>query len=307
MRFVPRLVRLPLTLDLSTLLIRRFRLLGLMAFALVIAGSTILPVSSNHQRTSTTASSTGDYQIRFVRWTRVTSADAPGFPADVQLNIQRHGHTATLLNDGTVLVTGGENQHGLVSEAELFDPTGNVFRVIGSLKNPRADHTATLLGDRRVLIIGGRGSDGPLNSTEIFDPAGGTFTDGPPLHHERAGQTATTLTDGRILIAGGDAAGSIEIYDSQANSFTLIDTHLHDPRSFHSAASFSLQAGDQRIEKVLVAGGSGPDGIPVKSGEIFDAGSSTFSLVNNELTDEHIRALLRVLPDSKVQIIGGSS
>src|ERR1043165_3704033 len=39
-----------------------------------------------------------------------------------QLNIERRGHTATLLDDGKVLIVGGDNQSGMISQAEIYDP-----------------------------------------------------------------------------------------------------------------------------------------------------------------------------------------
>ncbi|HEX9445613.1 MAG TPA: kelch repeat-containing protein, partial [Candidatus Binatia bacterium] len=38
------------------------------------------------------------------------------------LNVERRGHTATQLKDGKILVAGGENTGGVVSQAEVFDP-----------------------------------------------------------------------------------------------------------------------------------------------------------------------------------------
>src|SRR6476660_3288384 len=39
-----------------------------------------------------------------------------------QLNVERRGHSATLLEDGKVLIVGGENLTGVVSQAEIVDP-----------------------------------------------------------------------------------------------------------------------------------------------------------------------------------------
>jgi hypothetical protein len=39
-----------------------------------------------------------------------------------QLNIERRGHTATLLGDGKVLIIGGDNQNGTIGQSEIFDP-----------------------------------------------------------------------------------------------------------------------------------------------------------------------------------------
>jgi hypothetical protein len=223
-----------------------------------------------------------------------------------ELNKARRSHSATLVSDGKVLIAGGEDEKGFVTEAEIFDPATQTFALSENLNAPRADHTATRLSDGRVLIAGGRNGIGPLSSTEIFDPTTGGFSIGPDLNYARSGQTASQLNDGRIVFVGGDVAGSVEIYDPRTNTLSAIAAHLISARAFHSAAVFSQTVGDQQIEKILIAGGTALDGTPLKSGEVFDVASLSFSPVSNALTDAHTRALLRVLPDGKVQIIGGT-
>ena len=79
------------------------------------------------------------------------------------------GFTATLLNDGRVLVIGGSE-----ASAELYDPSAGKFISAGTMSTPRAGHTATLLADGRILIAGG--SYGREPSAELFDPSTGVFT-----------------------------------------------------------------------------------------------------------------------------------
>ncbi|HYU99692.1 MAG TPA: kelch repeat-containing protein, partial [Pyrinomonadaceae bacterium] len=97
----------------------------------------------------------------------LTAPNAP--PSDIML-VERRGHTATRLSNGSVLIAGGENSSGVLNECEIYDPTSTTFSVTGNLGAARADHSATLLADGRVLIVGGRGAAGALNTTEIFDP-----------------------------------------------------------------------------------------------------------------------------------------
>lgn len=116
--------------------------------------------------------------------------DAPMLPAPWRLG----GHTATLLNDGSVLVTGGapgEFQEA-VAHAFLLPEGGTTFELLpATMSSPRFGHTATLLPDGRVLILGG-GTNGALlqvdqlvSTAEIYDPATQEFTEvtfsGDPL------------------------------------------------------------------------------------------------------------------------------
>lgn len=65
----------------------------------------------------------------------------------------RHGHTATLLSIGEVLVVGGA-QVDSIPTAELFNPTTGIWtRTNGPFFN-RTGHTASLLHDGTVLVVG---------------------------------------------------------------------------------------------------------------------------------------------------------
>lgn len=81
------------------------------------------------------------------------------------------GHTATLLQNGKVLIVGGTgNECTYTSEMELFDPTTETFEYLGANLTDRDNHTATLLPDGRVLITGGSTTSQSLNTSEIYTP-----------------------------------------------------------------------------------------------------------------------------------------
>jgi hypothetical protein len=216
----------------------------------------------------------------------------------VKMNTPRAKHTATELPDGRVLIVGGLNEGGALASAELFNPHAKKFTETGHLAVARYGHTAALLPDGRVLIAGGRNGDSPLDSTEIFDPVTNSFLRGPSLNLARAGHSATRLADGRILIVGGDAEGSAEIFDPTTQSFALVEARLGIPRAFHAAVQ--LQSG-----KVLIAGGLAPDGNAIRSAELLDLETMEFSPTGNSMHSARVLPTLRVLPDGKVQVIGG--
>jgi hypothetical protein len=229
------------------------------------------------------------------------------FPADGQilgsadLNVERRAHTATKLADGRILFVGGENAAGPVSQAEIFNPNSQTFTAGGN-SVPRTDHAAALLADGRVLIMGGRDASSTLDSTEFYNPSTNSFSPGPPMQRARSGHTATALSDGKILLAGGDADGSAEIFDPDAQSFSLIGASLTTPRTLHGAVRL-------RDGRVLIAGGLDPaDSSAVfDSSEIFDPQGSTFSLTSAPMQIPRGLPTLRVLPDGKVQVIGGDT
>ena len=83
--------------------------------------------------------------------------------------VSRSGNTATLLNNGKVLLAGGEDLARTVSTVELLDPNLASLSSTGSLVTQRKGHTATLLKDGRVLVTGGTDSNGvALATAEIY-------------------------------------------------------------------------------------------------------------------------------------------
>ena len=92
---------------------------------------------------------------------------ADGFSATGSMLEARRGHTATLLSNGKVLITGGSGQ-AYLSSAELYDPGDSSFSSAGSMTDARSAHTATLLKDGRVLIAGGFDGTSILSIAELY-------------------------------------------------------------------------------------------------------------------------------------------
>lgn len=122
-------------------------------------------VSDNYNRSVT--SSVATLTIKGVSGTFVET----GTP-----NLARDCHSATLLQNGMVLIAGGRSGNNTLALAELYNPTSGSFTETGSLNTARCDHTATLLQNGQVLVAGGyyvAGNSGlpTTNTAEIYDPA----------------------------------------------------------------------------------------------------------------------------------------
>ena len=217
-----------------------------------------------------------------------------------QLNVERRSHTATLLENGKVLIVGGDNQNGIVSQAEIFDPVSQTSALAAALITPRTDHSAIRLSDGRVLVIGGRDQTASLQSTEFYNPLTTSFIAGPSMMRARRGHTATILANDKILVTGGDLFGSAEIYDPVTQSFSLVTGSLITPRKFHSA--ILLQNG-----QVMIVGGVNAQEAVLNTAEVFDPASQTFYLPPTDMQTARAFATLKLLSDGKVQIIGGDA
>ena len=85
------------------------------------------------------------------------------------LHIARAGHTATLLLDGRVLVTGGCSDIAILNSVELYDPLTNSWSFGHNMTIPRVYHTATRMSNGDVLLIGGQKTGSTAaNSMEVY-------------------------------------------------------------------------------------------------------------------------------------------
>jgi len=232
----------------------------------------------------------------------VYDAGAGTFSTTAKMLVTRDFHTATLLNNGKVLVTGGHD-----ASAELYDPTSGTFAATGSMSVGRNSHTATLLASGKVLIAGGQSVSGALATAELYDPTTGTFTVTGTMTAARTSHTATLLANGKVLIAGG----------SNSAGATLAATELYDPNSgtigtfaatgTMAAARTSHTATLLANGKVLVTGGIAniANGVSLSSAEVYDAVAGTFSATGPMMTvrDSHFAILLA---NGTVLVAGGS-
>src|SRR5262245_48843969 len=121
----------------------------------------------------------------------------------------RSGSSSVLLPDGRMLIVGGADQEGPISEANMLS-SGSTRRARG-MSIPRSNAGAVALADGRVLVTGGATKDGVIaRSAEIYDPATDTWSPvNSSLTEARADHTASLLRDGRVVIVGGQSKDAI--------------------------------------------------------------------------------------------------
>jgi hypothetical protein len=71
------------------------------------------------------------------------------------MNLERYEHTATLLNDGRVLIAGGETDNFTTDQCDIYEPTFNMWSIVAPMNEKRSSHASKLLLDGTVLVCGG--------------------------------------------------------------------------------------------------------------------------------------------------------
>ena len=198
-------------------------------------------------------------------WDTVRGVWKPG----PNMVVKRVGHTATLLDDGTILISGGVTGSGVTSSAEILNITARSSLTLPSMTFARASHSAILLSNGKVLVTGG--SDFVSNTwrqAELYDPATHRWLPGGTMALARVSFAMTMLPDGTPLAIGGDKNGTSEKYNPSTNSWSGTLKMISQRSSF---GSVTLRDG-----RVLVSGGL-LNSLPLKTAEIFDPSKSSWA------------------------------
>ncbi|MGF1467696.1 MAG: hypothetical protein ACFCGT_16345 [Sandaracinaceae bacterium] len=139
-------------------------------------------------------------------------------PVDGTLRVGRLGPAVIRLDDGTLLVAGGEGPEGPVASVERYCPPGgpapgcgaasDSFVGWGDFGSARRGAAYAALPGARLAQVGGEGADGrPTGRLEVLLPDGAAVALADlPAPVERP--TALGLPDGRLLVAGVGPDGS---------------------------------------------------------------------------------------------------
>ena len=235
------------------------------------------------------------------------SEAAPG-PVTISLTgsmeTARQRHTATVLMDGTVMVTGGQTATGgyflgqpkVYDSAEIYDPAAGTWSTSGSMAERRHSHTATRLDDGRVLAVGMKGKK---VGSEVFDPSAGSWSPVAEMAVARGEHAATLLQDGRVLVTGGRRATlqylvSAETYDPTTDNWSPAGD-MAEQRAYHTATVLA----DGRV---LVVGSDVTIQL-VSAAEVFDPVTDTWAPTGS-LAEGRAYHTATLLEDGRVLVVG---
>jgi ribosomal protein L18E len=202
----------------------------------------------------------------------------------------RAHHTATLLNNGSVLIAGGE----ATGTAEIFDPNTQSFTpTLWNLTVARSGHTATLFTDDSVLLAGGNTA-----SMEMFTPLDQHFTlDQATLSFVRTGHWVFELSDTRLLLFQGDTGNSIDEFNPSTDTITPKGS-----LDFHASSSTLLANGKLLVLGTDVSGLYNPDAVlPAPDFTPFD----NASVPNSVILPRSGQTSVQLPGDKRILISGG--
>jgi N-acetylneuraminic acid mutarotase len=234
---------------------------------------------------------------------------APGWNTATNLNVARGAHTATLLPDGKILITGGSTAYSVTggtatASAELFNPSNNTRVAANSMTVARFGHSVAMLTTGKVLLAGGNNASGTTATAELYDAVSGTWSATGAMNIARYGHTSVVLPNGSVLVMGGfstvsnAALNSSELYNPTTASWTLTSGAMSQARYFHSSTLLPGAAG-----QVLVVGGTDGAGV-FSSAEIFTPATGNWAPIASMISarQSHTATLL---PNGKVLIAAG--
>ena len=224
--------------------------------------------------------------------------------------IESHcNHTATLLDNGEVLIIAGWKPGERSDAVEIYNPETGKFRLAARLEKPLQAQNAVLLNNGKILIVGGNSSRTNYQmEAYLYDYKTNSFEKTGSLNYGRMAFTATLMNNGNVLITGGESItnntkvilNKAEIYNTITGKFELTGD-LNFQRYKHGAVL--MQNGN-----VLLAGGSDKNDWngKYKTSEIYDVSTGKFSVV--EMNNERFKLQegIAALPDGNVLVAGGN-
>ena len=216
------------------------------------------------------------------------------FTAVGNMTARRAGASAILLQDGDVLIVGGNEASGdeQVASAELYHPSTRTFSTTGSMRSLAGASVLLQLQNGKVLAANDSGG-------ELYDPSTRRFTVADGFTIARAKYGAALLADGRLLIAGGQVGG--------AWGPRVATTSIYDPASGTLKSGPEMNLSRFKLKKAVVPLGDGRVLIAggAEQPEIYDAASNSFHSVGGSRLDSYLFSTATRLANGEVLIVGG--
>jgi len=224
-------------------------------------------------------------------------------PTSGGMTIERSHHTTTMMSDGRVVVVGGAQDIGTVTNtSDIYDPATGTFTVNpNNMARARAGHYAVGFGVNQILVVGGVGAAG--TGYEVYTLSTQVWTDDQPLGfgETRIGHAVVPLTSSTFLVIGGakdqvsvdsgawtDIQSTCEIYNLATHTTATVGQLRVSRAAFGAAKITNGQVVCWGGLAALPAVGAGTVE-PQRSSEVFDVTNQTWSFASGT-ANRHIYA-----------------
>ncbi|MBI3820625.1 MAG: hypothetical protein HY286_18200 [Planctomycetes bacterium] len=250
-------------------------------------------------------------------------------PSIPNMSIERSFHRAQTLNDGRVLVAGGNDDlNNVLTSAEIYDSNANTFTTTGSMAQKRYFHSMVKLSDGRVMVLGGStavdasGSqtqaalaivNSATDSCEIYNPATGTWSAAAAMPWKRTGISAALLSNGKVLACTG--AGSFlgipiftttaALYNPTTNSWQSIAALNGTGRALSTVSTLANG-------KIMISGGANGNIASLTLNaladvSIYDPVANAWQSNPPSLLGARVGHMSTLLPNGNIAITGGAA
>jgi len=235
------------------------------------------------------------------------------------LSTQRKYPFFALLNDGRVLIAGGNAAGKEVKSAEIYTPSysggkGTFALTAGKLTTGRWRGACGILPNGKVLLAGGAktnlgGTTRYLDTAEIFDPAINRFTDTYKMSSARGNWPRFLMTKSGYGVvfggirANGEASATCDkwkISYPKTKAFDSVSAMMSDYRA-------KLEATHLPDGKILITGGyKTTRDLSHYSAEIFDPVYRTLTTTGSMIDRRQCHNAV-ALPDGTILVVGGNN
>lgn len=162
----------------------------------------------------------GLQELEYLKSTEMYDYKTASWIESPDMTSNRWEHTATVMENGDVLVVGGENAYDKLSSVELYRNDTKQWVSVEEMSVARARHVAVLLSNGRVLVSGG-GS----KTAEVYDMKINKWTEIGEIAENLNLSTAAALPSGKALMVGGYGEGGaqyqVQIYNPEFDTWSM--------------------------------------------------------------------------------------
>lgn len=214
----------------------------------------------------------------------------------------RSGHEAVVLGK-EVVVFGGLNAGGVITETEIFVPERSQWETAGNMVTPRSATQSVMLDDGQILCLGGVHGSASSDACEVFTARSREWTARRPMPRARDSHACAPISGGVAVVGGrdlqnglGTVLSGIDTYSTQQDAWTRREA-MAWPRMNHTVTAIG--------DYLVVAGGYVGSDKATDAVEIIDTRSWKCETTTS-MSAPRMQHSAIALNEDEVLVVGGT-